>query len=149
MNQLEMWNSFIGENKEYKDRKYDAWSFGYGEEMADRLGNLVLSGEKTGTASGYCFYELEKEEVPKVGEISIILNGREEALCIIETTKVYTLPFNEVTEDHAFKEGEGDKSLTYWRKVHKDFFSRELKEYSMEFEETMLVVCEEFKVIWK
>lgn len=149
MNKIEMWNSFINENQSYKDREYDAWSFGYGEEMADRLGNLVLSGEKVGTASAHCFYELDKEEEPKVGEISIILNGKEEALCIIETTKVYTTPFNEVTEEHAWKEGEGDKSLAYWRKVHKDFFSRELKEYNMEFQDTMKVICEEFKVIWK
>ncbi|MCT4606010.1 MAG: ASCH domain-containing protein [Marinisporobacter sp.] len=30
------------------------------------------------------------------------------------------------TEEFAKTEGEGDKSLKYWRKVHIDFFTREV-----------------------
>lgn len=35
-----------------------------------------------------------------------------------KTTNVYIVPFNEVSIKYAFKEGEGDKSLSYWRRVH-------------------------------
>ena len=79
--------------------------------------------------------------------MSIILDSNDEAVCIIKTTKVYVVPFNQVTEDHAAKEGEGDCSLEYWRKVHREFFTEELKEIEKEFEENMLVVCEEFVVL--
>jgi uncharacterized protein YhfF len=44
---------------------------------------------------------------------------------------------------------EGDKSLKYWRDVHKKYFTKELKEIGKEFNEDMLVVCEEFDVVEK
>jgi len=81
--------------------------------------------------------------------LNIILDTDNNAICITETTKVYTCTFGEVPESHAFKEGEGDRSLAYWRNVHKDFFSEELKVYDIDFDENMITVCEEFKVIFK
>lgn len=47
-----------------------------------------------------------------------------------------------------FKEGEGDKSLEYQKEGHIDFFNRKLKNYNKEVSEDMLVVCEEFEVIY-
>ena len=124
--------------------EYDAWAFG-GD--ADGLAELVKNGIKTATCSAYVFYELEDEELPKVGEYGVILDGQDEAVCIIKTTKVYVTAYDEVTEEHAFKEGEGDRSLEYWRKVHKEFFTEELKEIGQEFDEKMKLVCEEFEVV--
>ena len=34
----------------------------------------------------------------------------------------------EVSEEHAYKEGEGDRSLAYWRAVHEEFFTKEFEE---------------------
>lgn len=149
MNAKQMWNSYIEKYSENKDKTYNAWCFGNDEKLANELGNLVKRGIKTATASGLCFYEFENEELPKVGSFNIILDWNEEAQCVIQLTKVYTTPFNEVSQEHAFKEGEGDKSLLYWKNVHKAFFSEELKPYGKDFDENMLVVCEEFKVVWK
>ena len=33
------------------------------------------------------------------------------------------VPFDEVDEEHAYLEGEGDRSLEYWREVHERFFT--------------------------
>lgn len=143
-----MWNLYIKSNK-VKNKTYEAWSFGADPLMATELAKLVVEGIKTATASAYPLYQLEKEPLPPVGGLNIILDGDNNAVCITETTKVYTCPFIEVSDNHAFKEGEGDRSLSYWRKVHEDFFSKELKEYGLEFDEEMLVVCEEFKVVFK
>ena len=56
MTAQEMWNQsgLTGE--------YDAWSFG---DDADTLARLVKDGIKTATCSAYCFYELEKEDLPE------------------------------------------------------------------------------------
>ena len=124
--------------------EYDAWSFG-----DDELTELVKSGKKTATASAYDCYLAEDEELPEVGETSVLLNDNDEAVCIIRTSKVYVVPFNEVSESHAKREGEGDCSLAYWRRVHKDFFQEELAEIDKVFDEKMLVVCEEFEVIFE
>jgi uncharacterized protein YhfF len=48
----------------------------------------------------------------------------------------------------AAQEGEGDKTLSFWRKVHRKFFTQELKAYNKKFSEEMLVICEEFEVVY-
>ena len=45
----------------------------------------------------------------------VVLDSKDQAVCIIEITKVSVQPFHQVSADHAYKEGEGDKSLAYWR----------------------------------
>lgn len=124
--------------------EYSAWAFG---DDADRLAELVKAGIKTATSSAFCFYELEGEALPKEGEYSVILDSKEVAVCIIRTTRVYVTSFDQVSEGHAFKEGEGDRSLEYWRRVHERFFAEELKSIGQEFDERMSVVCEEFEVV--
>lgn len=89
------------------------------------------------------------EDVPKIGDLSIITDFDGVAKCIIENKNVTVKTFSDVTKEFAFREGEGDKSLNYWRKVHIEFFTRELKEVNKEFTEDMKVVCEEFEVIFK
>ena len=125
--------------------EYDAWSFG---DDADTLARLVRDGIKTATCSAYCFYEMEEEALPEAGSYNIILGSDGQAVCITRTTKVYVTLFVQVTADHAFKEGEGDRSLEYWRKVHKKFFTEDLKEAGLPFDEEMILVCEEFEVVY-
>ena len=145
MTEKELWKAFIAESQ-LSDCEYEAWAFG---TDADLLAHLVLTGEKTATSSAYPLYELEKEPLPVAGEYSIILDSKDHAVCVVKTNSVSVVPFDEVTADHAFKEGEGDKSLDYWRKVHKKFFIKCLREVGLSFSTEMNVVCEEFEVVYK
>lgn len=145
MNAEEMWSEYKKTNNNIKD-EYKAWGFGVD---ADLLADLVVRGEKTATASAYPLYEIENEPLPNVGEYNIILDSENKVICIIQTTKVYVVEFKEVSKEHAFKEGEGDKTLSYWKKCHKDFFEMCMTEVGKEFNEDMKVVCEEFKVVFK
>ena len=128
------------------DGEYIAWGFG---DDADTLAKLVKNGIKTATCSAHVFYEIEDEDLPQKGDYNIILDSNENAVCIIKTINVYVTRFNAVSEEHAYKEGEGDRSLEYWRKVHKEFFTEELKSLNQEFDENMELVCEEFEVVYK
>lgn len=148
MTEKEMWNLYTN-HRHVQNKTYDAWRFGGDDAMANELAKLVADGIKTATASVYQFYKIENSPLPPIGGLNMILDADHHAVCITETTKVYTCPFCEVSESHAFKEGEGDLSLAYWRKVHKDFFTEELKTYGLAFDEQMMVVCEEFKVVFK
>ena len=69
-------------------------------------------------------------------------------MCIIETTGVEIVPFNDVTERFAATEGEGDKTLRYWREVHWLYFGRECKRIGKGASLQMPVVCEEFSVTY-
>ena len=125
---------------------YEAWPFG---EAPDKLAELVLKGIKTATCSAFDLYQIYNETLPQEGDYSVILNSKEEAVCIIKTLKVYVCEFSQVSEEHAFKEGEGDRSLKYWRKVHSNFLTNELASVNRLFDEHTKVVCEEFEVVYR
>ena len=144
MTPKEMWQAYKKINPEIGD-EIDAWAFG---SLADELADLVLRGEKTATASAYELYKLENEPLPQVGTFDVILDSRDRAVCIVEITKVSVMPFNEVSAEHAFKEGEGDKSLAYWQQVHQAFFTECLAEAGLEFSQESGVVLEEFHKVY-
>lgn len=149
MKAKEMWDNYIQINSKDINETYEAWHFCNNEKSANELADLVVNNEKTATASGLCFYEFENEELPKVGGFNIILDWEGNAKCITKTSKVYTAEFNEVTKEHAFKEGEGNKTLSYWREVHRKVFTQELKNHGKTFDENMIIICEEFEVVWR
>lgn len=148
----DLWRAYLSAlpgHSSARDEGYGAWSFGDGPEMADRLGGLVLAGRKTATCSALWELEAEGEPVARPGERSIILDGDDEPLCVVETTEVEVRRFDEVDEVFAHDEGEGDLSLAYWREAHRRFFVRTLPGIGRRFSEDMPLVCERFRVIYK
>ena len=144
MTPQEMWNAYKQINPLIGD-EIDAWAFGV---EADLLADLVLREEKTATASAYDLYALEDEPLPQEGTFDIILDSQDQAVCIVEITKVSVQPFYQVSADHAYKEGEGDKSLAYWRQVHEEFFTEWLEEAGLTFTPDSKVVLEEFRKVY-
>ena len=140
MTPQEMWNAYKKINPSIGD-EIDAWAFGV---EPDLLADLVLKGEKTATASAYDLYAVEDEPLPQEGTFDVVLDSNDQAVCIIEITKVSVQPFHQVSANHAYKEGEGDKSLAYWRQVHEDFFKDCFGEAGLTFTPDSKVVLEEF-----
>lgn len=139
-----MWEEYCKKANIDINTEYSAWQFG---AAPNNLAALVIIGAKTATASSYVLYELDGEPAPKVGEYSILLDANDEALCVIRDTKAEKVPYKKVSKEQAYKEGEGDRSLEYWRSVHWPFFQKEHEEYSTPFTEDSLVLCEEFEVV--
>lgn len=110
-----------------------SFAFGDTPAMADELLALVLEGKKTATAG---------TEADEVGEQFIIQDGLGNPRAIIEITEVIRRQFNEVDESFAYHEGEGDRTLEYWRNEHRDFFTREGT-----YSDDMEVYCERFKLV--
>lgn len=138
------WDEFwIAQGKE-KPTSVCAWQFG---ANPDHLAQLVMDGVKTATCSALIVYEMENEPVPAVNDYSIILNRHDEPVAIIQTIEVDILPMNEVSEDFAFAEGEGDRSYQYWKDVHVEFFTEELEQVGLAFSEDIILVCERFELI--
>lgn len=125
----------------------EAWAFGATAAHADELLALVLEGVKTGTASAMQDLEADGESVPEAGQASVILDGRGQPRAIIVTTAVEIVPFSEVSAEHAYSEGEGDRTLAAWREIHEGFW-REHGQGAFGFSEDMLVVCERFETVF-
>ena len=140
-----MWESYAAAHPEAAGADWDAWAFG---DSPDELAALVLAGVKTATASAYPLYALEGEPLPEAGEYSVILDGRGEAACVVRTDRVEVVPFRDVDGEQARREGEGDRSLAYWRAVRERFFREELAASGLVFTEDMPVVLEQFHMIW-
>lgn len=144
------WDGFLRQHPDQKEAvgaEFQAWSFGDSPEMADDLGGLVVQGVKTATASLVWIYEAGLEPMPVEGAYSVILDGRGQPLCVIRTTRLYILPFDEVDVEQAYLEGEGDRSLEYWRKVHWTFFGQGCREIGREPDAKMPVLCERFVLL--
>ncbi|QAY68690.1 ASCH domain-containing protein [Xylanimonas protaetiae] len=125
-----------------------AWSFGDSPELADELLALVLRGQKTGTSSAVVEYEAADEPVPAKGDLSILLDGRGEPRALVRTSRVDVVAFDDVTEEFAASEGEGDRTLASWRADHEAFWRRTLPALGLEFDLAMDVVCERFELLY-
>ncbi len=146
------WQKFLSilpSDSPYHSKIYTVESWGDNPKMADELGDLIVRDIKTATCSALWEWEAEGKPIPEVGQITIVLNGSGDPICIIEITEVTIRKYNEVDDNFAEAEGEGDFSLDYWREAHKNYFSRTLPKIGREFSEDMPLVCERFKVIYK
>ncbi len=128
--------------------KPDAFGFGGEGELADELAELVLAGKKRATASLAVEYTSLGEELPKTGDLSIILNGTGSPVAIIERTSVEVVPFHAVTAEFAATEGEGDGSLKYWQEAHTWYFGQVCERLGGKLEATTPVLCQRFKMVW-
>lgn len=133
---------------EADSQPFQIWGFGDGPPLADELLELVMNGKKQATAGLFWSYEAEGEALPTPGDYHVITDGSNTPRCIIRTTRVQILPFQEVPEDFARREGEGDGSLDFWRRVHWEFFTRECRELRREPDPTMKVVCQDFQLVF-
>jgi uncharacterized protein YhfF len=146
------WRSYVDTlpvNSSARDDQYVAEGWGDSPEMADELGALIASGTKTAACSALWEYEAEGEPLPKVGSKTIVVDGNGNPLCIVEMTEVEVVPYDRVDARFAYEEGEGDRSLAYWRDAHWRFFSRTLPNVGREPTTEMPLVCERFRVIYK
>lgn len=143
------WKNFLAVNPSYRGKPYIAEPFGDNPALADELGSLVLSGRKSATCSAVWNYEANREPFPQVGALWLVLDGRNEPMCVVETIEVTIRAFNEVDADFARAEGEDDLSLESWREGHKRFFTRTLATIGRNFSEDMPLICERFRVIYK
>jgi uncharacterized protein YhfF len=143
------WEEFQGAlGYDASERFYEAFHFDDNEADANELAKLVLLGTKRATAGLQWSFEAAKKPLPRPGVLSVVTNWQTEPQCVIETMHVAIVPFDNVTERFAAIEGEGDKTLRYWREAHWSYFGRECKRISKEPRLRMPVVCEEFRVVY-
>jgi uncharacterized protein YhfF len=144
-----LWNDYLKEHPDNKTKPQPvSLYFCDNDKDANECAELVVKGIKQATATSLWWYEINNEPIPKVGDWYIVTDWDGNAKAIVETTEVSLTPFNEITAEFAKIEGEGDKSLEYWKKVHKAYFTREMEPYGEKFSEDMIIIGEKFKMIY-
>ena len=118
-------------------RSLRSFAFGDSPKLADELLELVLEGVKTATCSTE-----DEPNTSTAGERWIVRDGRGTPRCVIETLEMTYRRYSEVDAAFAHDEGEGDRSLAFWRDAHRRYFGRQGK-----FSEDMMLMCERFRLV--
>jgi len=143
------WKDFQKHNPEYLSvSEPQSFYFCATKEEADACALLVVQKVKQATSPSLWWFEKYDERFPEIGDLSIVTDWDNEPKAVIKTTAVAIVKFKDVTDAYAFIEGEGDKSLAYWKKVHWDYYVNEMKAFGDYPDEEMDVVCEYFETIW-
>jgi uncharacterized protein YhfF len=115
----------------------ETFSFGDNPALADELTALVLAGTKTATC-----WAVSDGLLTKVGQRMVLVDGAGQPRAIIETVELTQRRFNHVDAAFAHDEGEGDRTLGYWRRAHRAYFTR-----LGQFAPDMMLYCERFRVV--
>jgi len=115
----------------------ETFSFGDSPQLAETLAGLVLAGVKTATC-----WPVSEGQQTYVGKKMVVLNGSGMPVAVLETVELAMCRFDEVNRTFAFDEGEGDRTLDYWREAHRWYFTR-----CGTFSPDMHLWCERFRVV--
>ncbi len=118
------------------------------EYNANNCAELVRIGQKTASCSMELWYSQQGEVTPQVGHLQVVTNWDGEPVCIIRITDVSTCRYADVSEDFAHAEGEGDRTMAWWRDAHTRFFKAECDELGIEWHEQRLLLLERFEVVY-
>lgn len=147
MTEKEYWDDFVKKSGLEDEAKY-AGDFGFearGFAGTERLAS-VLAGKKTAAFFSYASFAVDNEELPVSDEHYIVLGADREPLCIIKTTSVQVLPYDQVTWEMAQKEGE-DSSLEEWRQKTRENLEEEGDLVGFDFTPDLKLIYMEFKVV--
>ena len=147
MTEKECWENFIKKSGLDGQAKY-AGSFGFearGFAGTERLAAL-LAGKKTAAFFSYATFAVDNEELPVSDEYYIVLDANKEAACVIKTTAVQILPYNQVAWEMAAREGE-DFSLEEWRERTRENLEDEGAVVGFEFSPDIKMVYVEFALV--
>ncbi len=141
----EFWSEFVDATG--IDGPHRAFAFADSiPDLATKLALLVRDGPKRATAGLLSDYEdgTETGPMPAVGDLNVVLDGAGSPVCVIKSTEVEVHRFGDVDEAFAWDEGEGDRTLSWWRQAHMWFFS----EQGTRIDEDTLMVLERFELLW-
>lgn len=122
--------------------------FGDTAELASDLVDEMLNGTKRATAGLVAEMEADGDKLPEEGDLWTVVDGSGEPRLVIRTLEIRRAPFHEADEAFAWDEGEGDRSFTWWRDAHLDYFRRSCRRISIHFSEDLEVLFERFDVLW-
>ena len=146
----QLWERFLQQHPEYSNQSQPkAGYFGDNEKDANILAELVQKDIKRATSHSLLGLQLREEPRPKLDDLFIVTDWAGKAKCLIKTTSVKMVPYFAIHAEHARMEGEGDKSLDYWKKVHWDYYTRELEPFGRLPRESMIVVFERFEKVFE
>jgi uncharacterized protein YhfF len=144
---LDFWEKVKNE-KGIKGAFTDAYGLGDTPELKQELLNLVLEGKKRASTSLVKEGELEGWPEPEVGQYNIILDGCDEPAAVIKTLSVRRCRFSDVDGEHAYWEGEDERTLESYLREHTRYYTRRGEALGFKFTPDMEVILDRFELVY-
>ena len=96
----------------------------------------------------YASYVVDDCLIPVSGEHYIILGAGRQPVCVIQTTRVQVVPFDQVTMEMVSAEGE-DSSVEEWRQKTREILEDECLAAGISFAPDIKLVYMEFEVVFR
>lgn len=150
MNSISLyWKMFQNQNLKYRNiNEPKSLYYCDNKKDADECAELVVNKIKQATSTSIWWFEKHDEKLPHIGDLAIVTNWDGEAKAIIKTIKVDIVKYKDITKEYAIIEGEGDKSLNYWKGVHWEYYKNEMNAFEEYPTEDMEILREYFETIW-
>jgi uncharacterized protein YhfF len=113
--------------------------------LADEGAALILDGTKTATSSP--LWDYPDGRIPFAGALSVLLDGRGTPVGIVETVRVQTPRFCDVTPEMARAYGEGERTLPWWQRVIGGWYRDKAARDGQVFSEADAIVWEWIAVV--
>ncbi|MGO2541148.1 MAG: ASCH domain-containing protein [Specibacter sp.] len=125
--------------------------FAFPGPLRDQLVAAILDGSKTSTTATLIEFEVEQEELPRVGVREVVVDSDGRGVAVIEMTEVRMARLADVDLQHAIDEGEGFTTVAQWRAGHEDFWHSPdmraaMKDPEFTVDDTTMLVLQRFKV---
>ena len=144
------WARFLASPAAAEDaptRLYGTMQVGNTAASANNGAKLILEGIKTATSSLAAEYS-GAINPPRSGDLTVVLDGRDRAVCIVETTEAVHRPFAEADDRLAWDYGEWDRTLATWRRECRAFYTAEASALGITWSDNMPLVFERFRVVF-
>jgi uncharacterized protein YhfF len=142
------WRAFCSHAGISESTPYQCWHFGDSAELASSLVEQVVNGPKRATAGLLWAHERDPRLAPVDGGYSVVTEHDGTPRAVIRTTQIDVRRFGDVDAAFAWDEGEGDRTLDWWRDAHRSYFTRECAVLGREASDDMPVVLERFELLY-
>lgn len=126
----------------------DAFGFGDTPELRQELLELILEGKKRASTNLLIESKIMGYPSSKLGQYNVILDGEGRPAAVIKTVSLRKARFKDVDEEHAYWEGEGDRTVETYLKEHIKYYTRIGKTLGFEFHEDLEVEFESFVLVY-
>jgi len=147
------WQAYLATTLDVEERAnrfFEAFQIGDTPDYADYGARLILAGAKTTTSGLRWEYEQSGMARPFVGALSIVENGQNEPVCVVETVWLAEIPLSAISElDFIVGYGEWGETVESWQQRAWAYYAPHCLELGLTPQHDMPMLCERFQVIYR
>tara|TARA_B100002052_G_C15858315_1_gene588757 strand:+ start:548 stop:1021 length:474 start_codon:yes stop_codon:yes gene_type:complete len=121
---------------------------GWNQEVSKKIAAYIIGHQKIGTYSLPWLHQEYPWSKSNIGDYILHVDFNGEPFAIVQILKLELLSFKDVNQNHTNLDGPPVRDFKVWKKLHTEYWSKELKVFDRIVTPDMPVVVEKFKCIF-